>query len=212
LLTGENNFLSTYIKENYLTGFVLSQKKIIKDIYSKKNFFQDFVFKSLSEHNFESQVFTDKSVQNFLWIGFIKLFFPNAKIIVTDRNPKDICSSIFKINFKNGFMNFAYNQKDIANFYNLYFDLVNYWKKLYPKEIYTAKYENLINNNVIETKKIINFCDLEWDQNCLRHDKNKSAIKTASVSQARKPIYKSSINLSDNYSKYLNEMFGLLKN
>ena len=212
LPTGENNFLTTHIKENYLNGFVLSQKKILKDIYSKKNLFQDFVFKSLSEHNFKSKVFTDKSVQNYFWIGFIKLFFPNAKIIVTDRNPKDICLSIFKINFKNGFMNFAYNQKDIVNFYNLYFDLINYWKKLYPNEIYTAKYENLIENTEIETKKIIKFCDLEWDQNCLEHEKNKAAIKTASISQARKPIYKSSVNLSDNYSKYLNEMFDLLKN
>jgi tetratricopeptide (TPR) repeat protein len=212
LSTGENNFLSIYIKENYLTNFVLSQKKIIKDIYSKKNLFQDFVSRSLSEHNYKSQIFTDKSVQNFLWIGFIKLFFPNAKIIVTDRNPKDICLSIFKINFKNGFMNFAYNQKDIANFYKLYFDLINYWKKSYPKEIYTVKYENLIDNRIIETKKLINFCDIEWDENCLSHHKNKSAIKTASVSQARKPIYKSSINLSDNYSQYLKNMFSLLKN
>ena len=212
LLTGENNFLSTYIKENYFNSFELSQKKIIKDIYSKKNLFQNFVSKSLSEHNFESKVFTDKSVQNFLWIGFIKLFFPNAKIIVTDRNPKDTCLSIFKNNFKNGFMNFAYSQKDIANFYNLYCDLIKYWKKLYPNEIYTVKYENLIENNFTEIKKLINFCDLEWDQNCLRHDKNKSVIQTASVSQARKLIYKSSMNLSNNYSKNLNEMFSLLKN
>ena len=212
LATGENNFLSTYIKENYLDNFLLLQKKIMRDIYSKKFSFQDFVSRSLSEHNFESQVFTDKSVQNFLWIGFIKLFFPNSKIIVTDRNPRDICLSIFKINFKNGFMNFAYSQKDIAKFYKLYFDLINYWKKLYPKEIYTVKYENLIYDRVAETKKLINFCDLKWDPNCLRHDKNKSVIKTASVSQARKPIYKSSLNLSDNYSKYLKEMFSLLKN
>jgi len=70
----------------------------------------------------------------------------------------------------------------------------------------------LIQNNFTEIKKLINFCDLEWDQNCLRHDKNKSVIQTASVSQARKPIYKSSMNLSDNYSKNLNEMFSLLKN
>jgi hypothetical protein len=212
LLTGENNFLSIYIKENYLDNFLLLQKKIMRDIYSKKFFFQDFVSRSLSEHNFESQVYTDKSVQNFLWIGFIKLFFPNSKIIVTDRNPRDICLSIFKINFKNGFMNFAYSQKDIAKFYKLYFDLINYWKKLYPKEIYTVKYENLIDDRVAETKKLINFCNLKWDPNCLRHDKNKSIIKTASVSQARKPIYKSSLNLSDNYSKYLKEMFSLLKN
>ena len=210
--TGENNFLSTYIKQNYLDDFTISHEKIIKDIYSKNNFFQDFIFDSLSNHNFKSQVFTDKSVQNFFWIGLIKFFIPNAKIIVTDRNSKDICLSIFKINFKNGFMNFAYNQKDIANFYNLYLDLISYWKEIFPNEIYTAKYENLIENPEVETKKLINFCQLDWDQNCLRHDKNKSAIKTASVSQARKPIYKSSVNLSDNYSEYLKDMFSLLKN
>ena len=73
--------------------------------------FQDFVSRSLSEHNFKSKVFTDKSVQNYLWIGFIKLFFPNAKIIVTDRNPKDICLSLYKNNFASDIMNFAYDQK-----------------------------------------------------------------------------------------------------
>ena len=109
-------------------------------------------------------------------------------------------------------MNFSYNQKDIANFYNLYLELTNYWKKLFPNDIYVAKYENLIKDPEIETRKLIDFCGLEWDSNCLRHDKNKSAIKTASINQARQPIYKSSINTSDNYSKYLEEMFNLLKN
>ena len=109
-------------------------------------------------------------------------------------------------------MNFSYNQKDIANFYNLYLELINYWNKIFPNQIYRAKYENLINDSETEIKKLIDFCELEWDPKCLRHDKNKSLIKTASVSQARKPIYKSSINTSNNYSKYLEEMFNLLKN
>ena len=109
-------------------------------------------------------------------------------------------------------MNFAYNQKDIAKFYNLYFDLMKYWKKLFPDQIYTINYENLIKNSEVEIKKLINFCDLEWDEKCLKHDKNKSVIKTASIFQARKPIYNSSINLSDNYSEYLREMFKLVEN
>ena len=212
LATGENNYLSIFIKENYFYNFTLSEKKILNDIHVKENVFQDFVLKSLYNHNFNSKVFTDKSVQNFFWIGFIKYFFPNSKIIVTDRNSKDICLSIFKINFESSFMNFAYNQKDIAEFYNLYYDLMKFWKKLFPNEIYTINYENLIKNSEVEIKKLINFCDLKWDEKCLRHDKNKSVIKTASISQARKPIYNSSINLSDNYSKYLNDMFALLKN
>ena len=108
-------------------------------------------------------------------------------------------------------MNFTYNQKDISNFYNSYLELVEFWKKLFLEDIYIAKYEKLVEEPKIEIKKIINFCDLEWDSNCLRHDNNKSAINTASINQARKPIYKSSKNISENYSKYLEEMSGLLK-
>ena len=118
--TGENNHMSTFIKKNYINNFELNEKKINKDIDMNDNFFQEYVFNLFSEFNYVSKVFTDKSVQNFLWIGFIKIFFPNSKIIITDRNSKDVCLSIFKINFKKGFMNFAYNEKDIANFYNVY--------------------------------------------------------------------------------------------
>ena len=210
--TGENNFLSSYIKKNYIENFNLFENKIFNDFYSKDNLIQDNFFNLLDDQMYNSQVFTDKTVQNFLWVGFINIFFTNSKIIITDRDPKDICLSIFKINFKNGFMNFAYDQKDIANFYSLYSDMINFWKKCFPEKFYTIKYEKLVDNPEIEIKKLIKYCDLEWDPNCLEHYKNKSPIKTASINQARKPIYKSSKNLSDNYSNYLNEMFSLLEN
>ena len=212
LPTGENNYMSTFIKKNYLNNFSLDEKKINQHIFSDDNLFQDYVFNLFDELNHISKVFTDKSVQNFLWIGFIKIFFPNSKIIITERNSKDICLSIFKINFKNGFMNFAYNEKDIANFYNVYLDLIEFWKEIFDEEIFIIKYENLIDDPESQIKKMINYCNLEWDSNCLKHHQNRSAIKTASISQARKPIYKSSKNLNQNYSKYLGKMFSLLKN
>ena len=95
LPTGENNYLSTFIKKNYLNEFLLNEKKINKHIFSNVNFFENYVFNLFNEFNYISNVFTDKSVQNFLWIGFIKIFFPNSKIIVTDRNSKDVCLSYF---------------------------------------------------------------------------------------------------------------------
>ena len=210
--TGENNYLSTFIKKNYLKGFTLDQRKITKDIYSKSNLFDEYMFNLLNEFGYTSNVFTDKSVQNFLWIGFIKIFFPNSKIILTDRNSRDVCLSIFKINFKNGFMNFAYDQKDIANIYNVYLDLISFWKEIFKDDIYVSKYEKLIDNSQFEIKEMINFCDLEWDPNCLNHHLNKSGIKTASINQARKPIYKTSKNLNKNYSDNLGEMFSILRN
>ena len=63
-----------------------------------------------------------------------------------------------------------------------------------------------------EIKKLIKYCDLKWDPNCLEHYKNKSPIMTASIKQARRPIYKSSKNSNKKYSNHLNEMFSLLKN
>ena len=210
--TGENNFLSTFIKKNYLKGFTIDQRKLTKDIHKKNNLFEEYTFNLFNEFGYKSNIFTDKSVQNFLWIGFIKIFFPNSKIILTDRNSRDVCLSIFKINFKNGFMNFAYDQKDIGNFYNVYVDLISFWKEIFKDNIYISKYEKLIDNSKFEIKRLINFCDLDWDPNCLSHHLNKSGIKTASINQARKPIYNTSKNLNQNYSDNLGEMFGILKN
>ena len=210
--TGENNHMSTFIKKNYINDFLLNEQKIKEHILSNDNFFQEYVFNLFDEFKYVSKVFTDKSVQNFLWIGFIKIFFPNSKIIITERNSKDVCLSIFKINFKNGFMNFAYNERDIANFYNVYLELIEFWKKIFKEEIFKIKYENLIDDQETQIKNMIYYCDLEWDPSCLSHHQNKSAIKTASISQARKPIYKSSKNLNQNYAQHLGEMFALLKN
>lgn len=210
--TGESGHLGTYIKKNYLNNFLLNERKIFEDIDSNDNFFQDYVYNLFDEFKYISKVFTDKSVQNFFWIGFIKIFFPNSKIIITERNSKDICLSIFKNNFESTYMNFSYDQKDIANFYNIYSDLIKFWKKTYENDLYSIKYENLIENPEIEIRKMLNYCGLKWDSNCLNHHQNKSAITTASVTQARLPIYKSSKNLSHNYFAYLEQMFNLLKN
>ncbi len=211
LPTGENNFLSSFVKSNYLNGFSLDGKKVYKDIFSKENKLQNYVLNLFNEYNFESNIFTDKSVQNYLWIGFIKIFFPNSKIILTNRNSKDVSLSIFKINFENGFMNFAYDQNEIATFYNIYFELIDFWKNTLNDEIYEIKYEDLIENPNLEIKKLIGYCGLDWDENCLKPHKNKSSIRTASINQARKPIYQTSKGTYQYYSKHLKTLFSLLK-
>ena len=205
--TGENNSLSYFIKNNYLNKFKLDGKKLYKDIFSSENKIQKYYLDILNQNKFFSNIFTDKSIQNFLWIGFIKIFFPNSKIVLTNRNSKDVSLSIFKINFENGFMNFAYDQNEIATFYNIYFELIDFWKNTLNDEIYEIKYEDLIENPNLEIKKLIGYCGLDWDENCLNPHENKSAIKTASINQVRKPIYNSSMNLFQNYSKFFMKAF-----
>ena len=152
-----------------------------------------------------------RKIRTFHYIGIIKIFFPNSKIIYCKRNAKDNCLSIYKNFFLSEDMKYAFDQTDIANYYNLHLDLMNYWKHKVGDFIYEVEYEKLVSNKEEEIKKLIKFCDLNWVPICLNHHKSKKTpIKTVSISQARKPIYKSSVNSNSNYENYLSEMFNLL--
>ena len=179
------------------------------------NFFENFLNnddyrKELSDdilNNFKlyhkKLIILDKAPLNFQWIGFIKLLFPNAKIIHSKRNLKDTALSIYKNIFEEANMPWSYQQDELLVFINLYKKFMEFWHSKIPGYIYDCNYEELVNNQVNETKKLIKFCNLEWEENCADHTKNDSGIKTISIAQARKPIYKSSINLSDFYKDTL---------
>ena len=83
---------------------------------------------------------------------------------------------------------------------------MNFWKSKYGDYIFEVKYENLVSNNEEEIKKIINYVNLEWNDNCLSFHKNKNPIKTMSTAQARKPIYKTSVKAFDKFKLFLKDI------
>ena len=143
----------------------------------------------------------DKSPLNFMWAGFIKILFPNSKIIYIKRKPIDVCISCYKNIFESN-LNWAYDLKNIANFYKNHKKLMNFWKE---KKInfYEITYENLINNFNYELNKILEYCELPFEENCIDFHKSKSPVKTVSINQVRHPIYKTSI---DKYKFYKEEV------
>tara|TARA_B100000700_G_scaffold309512_1_gene388758 strand:- start:209 stop:1732 length:1524 start_codon:yes stop_codon:yes gene_type:complete len=157
-----------------------------------------------------SLVVTDKLPINFKWLGFIKLILPNSKIIHCIRNSKDNCFSIFKSFFPSK-INFAFKIEEIVEFYNLYLELMEHWNKVIPNDIFNIRYENIIKNPDIEIKKIINACELKWNDQCLKFYNNKRPIKTSSDTQARSKIYSTSINSWEKYEKNLNKYLKKLK-
>ena len=104
-------------------------------------------------------------------------------------------------------LNYAYDLTELSKFYNLYLDLMNYWKISFPNYIYDIKYENIINNPKHEIFNLLKTCNLNWNPNCLNFHKNKRVIKTASDTQVRKKIYKSSLNSWKNFEKYAYKLF-----
>ena len=187
-----------------LSLFFEDDKNFNKDLFASIGKEYVSIIKNISDNSVR---FTDKLPENFLWIGLIKLILPNAKILHCLREPRDNCFSLFKNYFPNHSMDYSYNLNNVVEYYNLYFDLMNYWKNLFPNFIFNVKYENLVSNTEKEIRSMLNFCDLEWDNNCLDYYKNKRAVKTASDIQARSKIYTSSIDSWKKYEKYLNEYF-----
>ena len=210
---GELSYLSQSIQKNFFDqSFKLNKEKILAKLNEETNDVEKFYNKQLDYHKSNLKFTTDKAPQNYKWIGIMKLFFPNCKVIHCVRNPEDNCLSLYKNNFPSSNMNWAFDEEDIGQYYNGYKNLMNFWKTKTPNFIYDLSYENLVKNQKEEIKNLINFCKLDWDPDCLEfYKKNKTPIKTVSINQARKPIYDSSINSSQIYSKHLPILFNLLK-
>ena len=208
---GELSYVRDTVAKNFLEELRFNKQKLIEEASAERNILAEQYMELLEQHKFETNIITDKAPQNFLWLGFIKIFFPNSKIIHSYRNSKDNCLSIFKNYFPSNDMLWSFDQSNIANYHNLYLDLMNFWKTKFNESIFDVNYEHLVQFPEDELKKIFSFCNLTWDPNCLNFYKSKKTpISTVSVNQASKPIYKSSVNSNEGFSKYLTEMFHIL--
>jgi len=156
----------------------------------------------LATLNSKESIITDKMPMNFRLIGFILLAIPGAKIVHSKRDSMATCWSNYKTYFTAG-NGFSYNQTDLAEFYNLYIELMNFWHKKFPGKIYDLNYEELTTNQKSETKKLLEYCELEWDENCLKFHENTRGVQTASSAQVRKKMYQGSSEVWKDYEKYL---------
>ena len=148
-------------------------------------------------------VITDKLPLNFQYIGFILSAFPEAKIVHLKRDARATCWSIYKSCFKNKGNGYSYNLDDLAGFYALYVELMDFWHQLYPGKIYDICYEDLTTNQEDQTRKLLEYCDLDWDESCLNFHKNKRAVKTASSLQVREKMYQGSSEAWKKHESYL---------
>ena len=153
---------------------------------------------------------SDKQPSNFIFIGLIRLALPGAKIIHCIRNPIDTCFSCYKQNFTTG-QNFSNNLKDLGNYYRLYQDLMHHWRLLFKEEIYDLSYEKIVEDPKTEIRKLLSFCDLDWEDGCLEFHANKRQVHTASAMQVRNPIYRSSVESWRHYEVELAPLFSALK-
>tara|TARA_B100001057_G_scaffold469388_1_gene529679 strand:+ start:3627 stop:5177 length:1551 start_codon:yes stop_codon:yes gene_type:complete len=204
---GEMPILPNIMKKNFLEDNLLNEttvNRIINSTYEKQNISKQYQ-NYINYFNIGQKYILDKSLLNFFWIGFIKILFPNAKVVHCFREPKNNCLSMYKNLFEES-LKFSYDEDDLIGFYKMYQDLMKFWQFEKKVNLINVSYESLIANNESEIKRIIKECELNWSEKCLFHYKNNNPIKTMSTAQARKPFYNSSVNNFDRYKIFLNKI------
>jgi hypothetical protein len=181
------------------------------------SFFEDEQWKMLGQeylitsekYRTNKLFFIDKNPNNFTFIGAIKLAIPNAKIINARRHPLDSCYGSFKQLFASG-QPFSYDLVELGEYYLEYDRVMNHWHSVCPDFVLDVNYEEVVSNLDAQVKRILEFCELPFEESCLKFHETDRAVKTASSEQVRKPIYSSSVNLWRNYEHKLEDLIETL--
>lgn len=149
--------------------------------------------------------FIDKLPNNWLYIGFIHLILPNARIVDARREPMACCFSNFKQHFARG-QNFAYSLTDLGSYYRDYVRLTAHFDEVLPGLIHRVQHEDLLAEPEAEIRRLVDYLGLPFDPACLRFHENARPVRTASSEQVRRPLNRDAVDLWKSYDPWLDDL------
>ena len=156
-------------------------------------------------HRSDTPVFIDKMPNNFRHIGLIHLILPNSKIVDARRHPMGGCFSGFKQLFAHG-QTFTYGLEDIGKYYRDYVRLMDHWDAVLPGRVHCVQYEEMVADTEAQIRALLDYCGLDFEDQCLRFYDTDRAIRTPSAEQVRKPIYKEGLEQWRNFEGHLDPL------
>ncbi len=157
----------------------------------------------------ETRHVVDKLPGNYFRLGMIRLLFPQAKIIHCQRDPMDTCWSCYQQNFESG-LNFSNDLENLGHAYCGYRRLMAHWHRVFPGQIFDLDYESLVQDPETISRKLLEHCGAPWQPQVLDYQKLEQPVNTASLWQARQPIYQSSIDRWKSYQQFLEPLNQLI--
>ncbi len=158
----------------------------------------------------DAQAVTDKGIMANLHAGFFRRALPDGRMVVLRRDPRDNCLSMYKNRFAKGTHPYTTDLEDLARQYLHFLEIQAYWREHEPDAFYEIRYEDLIENPEEESRRLIDYCGLEWEDACLEFYKNKRQVKTLSAFQVRQKIYSSSVGAWKHYEEELQPLIRIL--
>lgn len=166
-----------------------------------ERFGQQFI-EQTSVHRGGAPLFIDKNPNNFFHVGLIRLMLPNAKIIDARRHPMACCFSGFKQLFGQG-QEFTYGLEAIGSYYQRYVELMDHWDSVLPGFVLRVQHEDVIDDLETQTRRMLEFCGLDFEEQCLRFFETDRAVRTPSSEQVRQPIYRSGMDSWKDFDAHL---------
>jgi tetratricopeptide (TPR) repeat protein len=163
---------------------------------------EEFLARTRVQRKLGRPFFIDKMPNNFMHVGLIQLILPQAKIIDARRHPMGCCFSSFKQHFARG-QNFTYDLTDLGHYYRGYVELMAHFDAVLPGKVHRVVYEKMIADPEGETRRLLDYCGLPFEEACLRFHENDRAVRTASSEQVRRPIFTEAQDHWRNYESWL---------
>ena len=152
---------------------------------------------------------TDKRPNNFLLVGAIHLTLPRTKIVFCKRDLRDVCLSCYHTLFMEGHA-WSYDLMELGRYAAAFAALMEHWKRVLPGRVLELDFERLVADPKGQTRNLLEYCGLEWDERCLEFHRTQRAVQTASLGQVRQPMYGSSINRWRRFERHLGQLFDAL--
>lgn len=146
--------------------------------------------------------FIDKMPNNFGHVGLIHLMLPNSRIIDARRHPLGCCFSNFKQLYSVG-QQFSYGLQEVGRYYRDYVDLMSHYDEVLPGRVHRVFYEQMVADTESEVRRLLDYCQLPFDERCLRFFENDRTVRTASSEQVRRPIYRDGVDHWTNFEPWL---------
>jgi tetratricopeptide (TPR) repeat protein len=176
----------------------------VKDLRDRdfRAYGQEYIEASQRHRLTDKPFFTDKLPNNFPLVGFAHLILPNAKVINARRHPFDSCLGGYKQLFGRG-QNFTYGMLDLAHYYQQYDAMIKHWHEVLPGKVLDVHYEETVTDLEGQVRRILEHCNLPFEESCIRFHETERAVKTASSEQVRQPIYTGAMGKWRKYEKHL---------
>ena len=176
----------------------------VRDLRDKdlRGYGKEYIEQSRRFRMTDKPLFTDKLPNNYPLMGFAALILPNAKIINARRHPFDSCLGAYKQLFGAG-QTFTYDMLELAHYYQQYDAMMKHWHAVLPGKVLDVHYEETVTDLEGQVRRILDHCELPFEESCVRFHETERAVKTASSEQVRQPIYTSGLGKWRRYEAHL---------